>query len=121
MMRIDSGWVHQSRFFLVVVIALIAGAIRVDAQTGCAGVANDPEGSSTWIPKFCQEFNDPTSRAPADRAVWTYDLDGGGCGNHEVEIYCGPAGDPRITVYTFTESNPGDARMRKPTQTFQSR
>jgi hypothetical protein len=83
MMRIDSGWVHQSRFFLIVVIALIAGAIRVDAQTGCAGVANDPEGSSTWIPKFCQEFNDPMSRAPA---VWTYDLDGGGCGNHEVEI-----------------------------------
>jgi len=80
-------------FFLVVVIALMAGALRVDAQTGCAGVALDAESGITWVPKFCQEFNDPASRPP-DPAVWTYDLGGGGWGNRELETYCGPAGSP---------------------------
>jgi hypothetical protein len=79
--------------FLVVVIALMAGALRVDAQTGCAGVALDAEGGITWVPKFCQEFNDPAPRPP-DPAVWTYDLGGGGWGNRELETYCGPAGSP---------------------------
>jgi hypothetical protein len=97
MMRIDCGWVHRSRFFLVVVIALTAGAPRVEAQTGCAGVANDPKGGITWVPKFCQEFNDPAPRSP-DPAVWTYDLGGGGWGNRELEIYCGPAGSPSNPV-----------------------
>jgi hypothetical protein len=93
MMRIDSRSVDRPRCFAIVVMTLLASALQSNAQTGCAGVSNDPESEITWTPKFCQEFNDPEPRPP-DPAVWTYDFGGGGWGNHELEIYCGPAGNP---------------------------
>jgi hypothetical protein len=96
-MLIVCGLVDRLRFILVVVIALMASALRVDAQTGCTGFSNDPEGGITWIPKFCQEFNNPTPSAP-DPAVWTYDLGCGGWGNNELEIYCGPAENETIRL-----------------------
>jgi beta-glucanase (GH16 family) len=70
----------------------LAGGSRANAQgSDCVSnnVPNDPQGNVTWTPVFCQEFNS-TTPAPPDTTVWSFDTGGGGFGNNEIEIYCGP-------------------------------
>jgi beta-glucanase (GH16 family) len=88
--RMDFRFICRSRFFLAIAVMFLAGALRANAQARCTGVSPDPQGAVTWNPAWCEEFNGAAG-AP-DPTVWTYDLGGGGFGNNELEIYCGPAG-----------------------------
>jgi beta-glucanase (GH16 family) len=75
---------------------------------GCTGVANIVIGSTTYVPTWCQEFNG--AQGSPDTSVWKFDLGGGGWGNGEAEIYCGPpgySGNPSQCPTTFsTTTNP---------------
>src|SRR6202035_176229 len=86
--HMDGRLIYRSGYVLAIMILFLAGAVRANAQ-GCASVSNDPLGAIVWAPKWCQEFNSPGAPDPT---VWTYDLGGGGFGNNELEIYCGPSG-----------------------------
>jgi beta-glucanase (GH16 family) len=92
----DTWWnwrlIGRGRYLVVIVILFLAGAGRANAQ-GCAGVSTSTTGTVTWTPQWCQEFNANTVSSP-DATVWKFDLGGGGWGNNEVEVYCGPAGYP---------------------------
>jgi len=59
----------------------------------CAGVSNIVVNGTTYAPKYCQEFNGALGSA-LDPTVWNFDLGGGGWGNGEAEVYCGPPGYP---------------------------
>jgi beta-glucanase (GH16 family) len=59
----------------------------------CAGVSDIVVNGTTYKPTWCQEFNGPVGSA-IDTTVWNFDLGGGGWGNGEAEIYCGPPGHP---------------------------
>jgi beta-glucanase (GH16 family) len=88
--RMDWGLVCRSRCLLAIIVLFLAGAGRAQvAQGGCTGVSSSTTGAVTWTPQWCQEFSTP---GVPDPTVWTYDLGGGGFGNNELEIYCGPAG-----------------------------
>jgi beta-glucanase (GH16 family) len=58
----------------------------------CSGVSNITVGGKTYTPTWCQEFNG--AAGPPDTSAWTFDLGGGGWGNNEAEVYCGPPGYP---------------------------
>jgi beta-glucanase (GH16 family) len=88
--RTDFRFINRSRFLLAIALLFLAGAVRANAQASCTGVSSDTQGAVTWTPAWCEEFNGAAG-AP-DPTVWTYDLGGGGFGNNELEIYCGPAG-----------------------------
>ena len=90
----NSSFVFRGGFLLAILVLFLAGAGRAKAQAnGCAGVPNDTKGAVTWNPQWCQEFNSAIP-VPPDITVWNFDLGGGGFGNNEVEIYCGPPGFP---------------------------
>jgi len=57
---------------------------------GCSGVANSAWRNVTWTPTLCQEFNG--AQGPPETSAWSLGLGGGGWGNNELEIYCGPPG-----------------------------
>lgn len=80
----------------VALVPLLALACRAGAQTpwvsDCSGVPTSVVGGLTWTPALCQEFNGP--QGPPDTSAWAFDLDGGGWGNEELEIYCGPPSYP---------------------------
>src|SRR5215472_47119 len=81
-------------FLFPLLLLFLATAKPVHAQaTNCAsqGVSSSKMGSVTWSPEWCQEFN-ATTAGPPDTTVWTFDLGGGGWGNNEAEVYCGPPG-----------------------------
>jgi beta-glucanase (GH16 family) len=59
----------------------------------CAGVSNIVVNGTTYTPTWCQEFNGAAGSA-IDTTVWNFDLGGGGWGNGEAEVYCGPPGYP---------------------------
>ena len=75
----------------ILLLAPRAGAQSVWAE-GCAGVPTATDGSLTWTPTLCQEFDG--SPGPPDTSAWSFDLGGGGWGNNELETYCGPPGYP---------------------------
>jgi beta-glucanase (GH16 family) len=58
----------------------------------CSGVSDITIGSTTYTPTWCQEFNG--AAGPPDTTAWNFDLGGGGWGNNEAEVYCGPPGYP---------------------------
>jgi beta-glucanase (GH16 family) len=59
----------------------------------CAGVPNIVVNGTTYVPRWCQEFNG--GAGPPDPAIWNFDLgNNNGWGNNEVEVYCGPPGYP---------------------------
>jgi beta-glucanase (GH16 family) len=99
------GLVRQSRFFLAIAVLFLAGVGQAQiAQGGCTGVSNDPQGTVTWAPQWCQEFNATTAGSP-DTTVWSFDLGNGGFGNNELETYCGPpgySGNPSNCPTTFS-------------------
>ena len=74
----------------------------------CAGVANITVGGVTYTPQWCQFFTGPAG--PPSSTVFAYDLGGGGWGNGEAEVYCGPpgySGNPAGCPTTFsTTTNP---------------
>jgi len=84
-----SSWRRHTRWLLAILVLLLVGAGRANAQ-GCSGVSPTTTGAVTWNPQWCQEFNGAVGSP--DSTAWTYDLGGGGFGNNELEIYCGPAG-----------------------------
>src|SRR5208283_4280996 len=104
--RIGSRSVWLCRFLLTLVVLLLAGAGRANAQ-GCTGVPPSTTGGVTWNPQWCQEFNG--SQASPDTTAWSFDLgNNGGWGNNEVEVYCGPpgyAGNPSQCPTMFSTSN----------------
>src|ERR1035441_10980178 len=57
---------------------------------GCTGVSNITVGSTTYVPTWCDEFNG--AAGSPNTSMWKFDLGGGGWGNGEAEVYCGPAG-----------------------------
>ena len=59
----------------------------------CAGVSNIVVNGTTYVPTWCQEFNGALG-SEIDTTVWNFDLGGGGWGNGEAEVYCGPPGYP---------------------------
>jgi beta-glucanase (GH16 family) len=59
----------------------------------CASVSNIVVNGTTYTPTWCQEFNGAVGSA-IDTSVWNFDLGGGGWGNNEAEVYCGPPGYP---------------------------
>jgi len=72
---------------------------------GCTGVANITIGTTIYTPQWCDEFNG-VAGSP-DTTVWKFDLGGGGWGNAEAEVYCGPAGyagNPSQCPTTFSAS-----------------
>jgi beta-glucanase (GH16 family) len=87
----DWGLVCRSRCLLAIMVLFLIGTGRAQlAQGGCNTVSSSTTGAVTWNPQWCQEF-DGAQGAP-DPTVWAYDLGGGGFGNNELEIYCGPVG-----------------------------
>jgi len=109
--RIDSRYIWRCGFLLVIAFLWLAGAERASAQASAQctnqGVGNSTAGSVTWTPQFCQEFNGAALTA-IDTNVWSFDLGGGGWGNNEVEVYCGPpsyTGNPTICPNSLTTSN----------------
>jgi Carbohydrate binding module (family 6)/Glycosyl hydrolases family 16 len=58
----------------------------------CAGVSNIVVNGTTYTPTWCEEFNG--ALGSAFDPVWNFDLGGGGWGNGEAEVYCGPPGYP---------------------------
>jgi hypothetical protein len=105
--RTNSGFICRWRWVLAVVILLLAGAGRANAQ-GCAGVSPSTTGTVTWTARWCQEFNAAAVSSP-DASVWKFDLgNNGGWGNNEVEVYCGPpgyAGNPSPQCPTMLSSS----------------
>jgi beta-glucanase (GH16 family) len=102
----DWGLVCRSRFLLAIMVLLLAGALRANAQASCGGVSNDPQGAVTWVPQWCEEFNSTTAGSP-DTTVWSFDLGNSGFGNNEIETYCGPpgySGNPSNCPTTFSTS-----------------
>ncbi len=89
--RMDCRWL--SRCLLAIVVLLLAGVERANAQASCSGVSNDTQGAITWVPQWCEEFN-ATTTGPPDTTVWSFDLGNSGFGNNELETYCGPPGYP---------------------------
>lgn len=79
---------------LAVVVLAFAGRARGQTPwaTGCAGVPNSTVETVTWTPVLCQEFSG--AQGPPATSAWSFDLGGGGWGNNELEIYCGPPGYP---------------------------
>jgi beta-glucanase (GH16 family) len=110
-MNIPMNWrlICRWRFLLAVVVLFLAGTGRANAQgSDCASnnVPNDTQGSVTWTPAFCQEFNS-TIPAPPDATVWSFDTGNSGFGNNEIETYCGPpgfSGNPSGCPTTFSTS-----------------
>jgi beta-glucanase (GH16 family) len=109
--RIDSCFIWRCGFILVIAFLWLTGAERASAQANvqCTsqGVGNSTTGNVTWTPQFCQEFNGAALTA-IDITVWNFDLGGGGWGNNEVEVYCGPPGypmNPTICPNSLTTSN----------------
>src|SRR5215472_3209660 len=104
-----SRFFTRLRFLFPVLILFLASAKPAHAQaTNCAsqGVSSSTTGSVTWTPQWCQEFN-ATTAGPPDTTVWTLDLGGGGWGNGEAEVYCGPPGtmsnpSPCPTMFSTT-------------------
>ena len=88
--RMDRRLVRQSRWCLAILVLLLVGAGRANAQ-GCSGVSPTTTGAVTWNPQWCQEFN-ATTPGPPDTTVWSFDLGNSGFGNNELETYCGPPG-----------------------------
>jgi beta-glucanase (GH16 family) len=84
----------RSSFLLAILFLFLAGGSQANAQgsdCGINNVPNDTQGSVTWTPAFCQEFN-ATIPAPPDQTVWSFDTGNSGFGNNEIEVYCGPPG-----------------------------
>jgi beta-glucanase (GH16 family) len=105
----NSRFVLRGGFLLAILVLFLAGAGQANAQAnGCTGVPNDVKGAVTWTPAFCQEFNGPGLTA-IDTTVWSFDLGGGGWGNNEVEVYCGPpsypGNDPKCPNSLTTSNN----------------
>lgn len=91
---VSPRFVMPMRYLLAFLFVLLATAKPAHAQaTNCAaqGVSQTTTGAVTWNPQWCQEFN-ATTAGPPDTMVWSFDLGGGGWGNNEVEVYCGPPG-----------------------------
>jgi beta-glucanase (GH16 family) len=106
-----SRFAFRSIFLLAIVVLVLAVAGQANAQASAQctnqGVGNSTTGSVTWTPQFCQEFNG-AALTPIDTTVWNFDLGGGGWGNNEVEVYCGPPGypmNPTICPNSLTTSN----------------
>lgn len=71
----------------------ITTPISAHAQSGgCSGVSNITVGTTIYAPQWCQEFNG--AAGSPDASVWNFNLGGGGWGNGEAEVYCGPPGYP---------------------------
>lgn len=79
--------------FLFPLLFLFLATARPGQAQGCNGVPTSTPDLVTWTPQWCQEFN-ATTAGPPDTTVWSFDLGGGGWGNNEVEVYCGPPGYP---------------------------
>jgi hypothetical protein len=96
--------VFRGGFLLAILVWFLAGAGQANAQASAQctnqGVGNSTTGNVTWTPQFCQEFNGAALTA-IDTTVWSFDLGGGGWGNNEVEVYCGPpsypGNDPKVS------------------------
>jgi len=90
-------FVWRSGLILAIVLLTLAAPGRASAQASAQctnqGVGNSTTGNLTWSPQFCQEFNDVALTA-IDTTVWSFDQGGGGWGNNEVEVYCGPPSYP---------------------------
>jgi beta-glucanase (GH16 family) len=101
--RMNSGFICRWRWVIAVVILLLAGAGRANAQ-GCTGVSPSTTGTVTWTAQWCQEFSG--AQASPDTTVWHFDTgNNNGWGNNEVEVYCGPpgyAGNPSQCPNTFS-------------------
>ena len=92
-------------FLTALVFAFTSWSTAAYAQPsgGCTGVANITIGSTVYTPQWCQEFNG--AAGSPDTTVWNFDLGGGGWGNGEAEVYCGPpgyAGNPSQCPTTFS-------------------
>ena len=99
----------KQRLILVtpLVLALTSWPAVVYAQPsgGCTGVSNITVGSTTYVPTWCDEFNG--AAGSPNTSTWKFDLGGGGWGNGEAEVYCGPAGyagNPSQCPTTFSAS-----------------
>ncbi len=71
----------------------------------CSTVSNLTVGGTTYTPTWCQEFNG--AAGPPDTSVWNFGLGGGGWGNGEAQVYCGPPGyanNPSQCPTTFSTS-----------------
>jgi beta-glucanase (GH16 family) len=105
-LRVD--WRVPSRYLLPIVVLFLLFLVstgRAQAQANCNGVSDDPQGTVTWVPQWCQEFN--TATGSPDTTVWSFDLGNGSFGNKEVETYCGPpgySGNPSNCPTTFSTS-----------------
>ena len=94
-------------FVAPLIFALTLCPIVAYAQPsgGCTGVANLVVGSTTYVPTWCDEFNG--AAGSPNTTTWKFDLGGGGWGNGEAEVYCGPAGyagNPSQCPTTFSAS-----------------
>jgi beta-glucanase (GH16 family) len=93
---------------LIIALTLCPAVAYAQPSGGCTGVADIVIGSTTYVPTWCQEFNG--AQGSPDTSVWKFDLGGGGWGNGEAEIYCGPpgySGNPSQCPTTFsTTTNP---------------
>jgi beta-glucanase (GH16 family) len=56
----------------------------------CSGISDITVGGRSYTPTWCQEFTG--AAGPPSTSAWTFDLGGGGWGNNEAEVYCGPPG-----------------------------
>ena len=73
--RIAGGTVRNAGVLLIAAFIIIA-------MTGRA------YGQEWGKPIWSDEFNSSVSGALPDSSSWTYEVDGSGWGNHELEIYC---------------------------------
>jgi beta-glucanase (GH16 family) len=108
----NTRFVFRGGFLLVILISYLALAGQANAQASAQctnqSVGNSTTGSVIWTPQFCQEFNDVALTA-IDTTVWSFDVGGGGWGNNEVEVYCGPphyaGNDPKCPNSLTTSNN----------------
>jgi len=93
---------------LIIALTLCPAVAYAQPSGGCTGVADIVIGTTTYVPTWCQEFSG--AQGSPDTSVWNFDLGGGGWGNGEAEIYCGPpgySGNPSQCPTTFsTTTNP---------------
>jgi beta-glucanase (GH16 family) len=94
-------------FVAPLIFALTSLPVVAYAQPsgGCTGVSNITVGSTTYVPTWCDEFNG--AAGSPNTTTWKFDLGGGGWGNGEAEVYCGPAGyagNPSQCPTTFSAS-----------------